>query len=290
MNLFELLKVIGEYKFENSVFEDRVTEWLERNQIDSKKLIQRITNETGNQMILVSGSISDGYANEFSDLDIYSITDKDCCEFVWIPGENGKRIDVELISLSRLINAYKKIELVKNIDNTGLFVSKEILKMVYRTKVSINMGGQHLPSEVDNFELKSLSLYLCRRNTSIGDNTYQDSLGALRSKQYEQAYLMAKKTLEFTIDAYLNALGDANPQEKFRYFKLKRACSSNKQLQKLLTCFESVFLFDQRDSNLRKKTEAVLDVSQVMLSVCHHYIRENTEKNTINTGHKSYRS
>jgi hypothetical protein len=50
----------------------------------------------------------------------------------------------------------------------------------------------------------------------------EDAAGAIMSKQYGAALLMARSSLQIAMDAWLAACGDTNTKDKWRFFRLEK--------------------------------------------------------------------
>ncbi|HYX72413.1 MAG TPA: hypothetical protein VE732_06555 [Nitrososphaera sp.] len=193
-------------------------------------LVKEYLNPEEPEIIYFTGSLVEGLGNFKSDIDIYLISDRDfndrlTCDSIIIITLATCFIDVEILSfdqVNKLVERLNKFPSNEERDQrTTLAFTLPELKFLHNLRIA-----QPLFGEASFFELTSkvnkeaLSRILFDRSIVSADSLQIDILGLIEDGDSLSARYLLGHYLGHLCSAFLSALGDTNPAEKWRVRKL----------------------------------------------------------------------
>jgi hypothetical protein len=179
--------------------------------------------------VYVSGSAVMPFANPWSDVDVYVISDRNPRgELALDEGTNavvqhfldGRRVDFEFWRPARVAGLATRLAGIRLGEGQhvlrGLFSYNET-RFVHRLRVGLAL---QCPDEVDawrqRFDFGLFGRYLAQEAIRESDGWYEDVCGMLEADDLDCAVLAARTLAGLATDAYLHHLGNTDPNVKWR--------------------------------------------------------------------------
>lgn len=184
--------------------------------------------------IFLSGSLIEEFGNAESDLDVFVVYTEEIPAVRSDFNEGTHLISMEFSANWRLdIESWTRENMMATADrinqcalkDLGEFVnlSMEDRLLAHNIRIGIPIQhADHFQQIHQAFDFAHLSRLLTSNSLAYYNNLAEDTAGAIASKQHGAALLMARKTIQFVIDAWLAAQGETNPKDKWRFNKLEK--------------------------------------------------------------------
>lgn len=202
-------------------------EYLYTKSIDRSSLqiaVEKNVEFEENDILFISGSVAEGYANHLSDIDLYLLTKRK------IPtiGNTGLLtftcgsgiIDLEPYNpdnIYAIINELHSWKKGNQLDDPRIAMGFEGREILHRILVGIPLAGNEqfwrIKNQIDTYALTRVSFDMAKQSISTAQ---QDLAGVLDSNDAPTAYFACQRLLGFAIDALLAKLGSTNPKTKWR--------------------------------------------------------------------------
>jgi predicted nucleotidyltransferase len=179
--------------------------------------------------VYVSGSVVTPFANPWSDIDIYAISDRgptgelvvdEATNLVTQHFVGDQRVDYEFwrpVDIERLAERLDGMTLgVARFPPHGLFTYNEEC-LIHRLRVGVPMLNEERFERFRRlFDFEKLGKYQAQEAIRETDGFYEDVCGMLEAGDLDSAVLNARRLVELGADAYLHSTGTTDPNVKWR--------------------------------------------------------------------------
>ncbi len=179
--------------------------------------------------VYVSGSVVTPFANPWSDIDVYAISDRgptggavvdETTNLVAQHFVDDQRVDYEFwrpVDVERLADRLDGMTLgVARFPPHGLFSYNEECFM-HRLRVGVAMlDEERFEAFRGLFDFDKLGRYQAQEAIRETDGFYEDVCGMLEAGDMDSAVLNARRLVELGADAYLHSIGTTDPNVKWR--------------------------------------------------------------------------
>lgn len=196
--------------------------------------LRRLVGKIARLCICLSGSLVEGIGNARSDLDVYVITDApDAARYSFGSAQIAQIgdifVDVEFIHPEKL---------EKLIDHMALFPAHELrdqrrsaialtpgeMKLIHNISIATPVEGDgFLRTLQDRINSKIQSRLLFDYCAILMDAVHDDVIGFIEANDVDSAKMSLRIYRQNLAGAFLAALGETNPAEKWRSMKMQRA-------------------------------------------------------------------
>jgi len=201
------------------------------------KLVQEQLSPQPRELIYLTGSLVEGSGNFRSDIDIYLISDRDfserftCASVIIIPFATCP-VDVEVLSFARvneLIDRLQKFPSGEERDpREALAFSLPEIKFLHNLLIAKPLFSEKAFLDlVGGVDKRNLSRIIFDRSTVGVSSVYIDILGLIEDADYLSARYLLNQLLGYLGSAFLAALGNTNPAEKWMVRKLSEFKNSS---------------------------------------------------------------
>lgn len=207
---------------------------LDRLGIDPQKILAALDVSSEPSTIFLSGSIIEGYGNAESDLDVFLIypdaLPTQGATYAWDSGGiafeylEDWRLDIEMRSEKKFPEMAQRLNACPTDDwNACLGLAEWEIELSHRIRVGVPIRDEeHFWSIHRLFDFDHISRLIATRCLISHQGVSEDASGAILSKQHGTALLMARRALQYAVDAVLAFHGETNLKEKWRFFKLMK--------------------------------------------------------------------
>jgi predicted nucleotidyltransferase len=196
--------------------------------LDKSRILQYVRlSEDGPTAAYISGSHVSGFANRWSDLDIFLVGD------VEIVGDSisnrtegasilnvfidDQRVDYEVLSSEYVEGLCKRFAAINWSQNSSSVLTVAERDFIYRLLVGVSLiPDAALHNLKQRFPKNEFCRYLYRTALHEVDNTVEDLAGLVEDGQRESALLVSALVVESTLDLLNHARGNINPSQKWR--------------------------------------------------------------------------
>lgn len=205
---------------------------LAKHKLD-EEMILRYCQPEGNDIVLLCGSIIEGFSNVGSDLDVYILTDnvnRSNFEFIEKKTYFGKEYHIlkHDTPINIIVVNMETVKFVINEINSSLaenridFTEMKKIEFFHRLITAVPIYNM-LPFENlirIKLDKKQFSKILGENRYKFSENRHDDAIGALESEDYLTAYLAARASLEAAMESLLYFKGHTNPKKKWLIKKI----------------------------------------------------------------------
>jgi hypothetical protein len=179
--------------------------------------------------VYVSGSIVTSYANPWSDVDVYVLSDRGSIGTLAIPeGPNvvsqhfvgDRRVDFEFwppATVGELAARLDRLDLADadNVPRSRFSYQEECF--IHRLRVGKALLNEpELAAWRQRFDFAKLSAYQSQEAIRASDGVYEDVCGMLDGGAFDVAMLSARQLIGFSVEAYVHRHGSTDPTVKWR--------------------------------------------------------------------------
>ena len=216
--------------------------------------------------VFVAGSIIDGNANLYSDVDLFAVTAEGVPLDTQIRRLNTLRVDIEMRPRSEFLRLARLFDHAKNLAQMHQIYRDPTLAAVYRLLSAFPLFGDNEIAEIQSsLPCTLFQLYLIRHRCGATNNDLQDSVGALRTDDLEYAFLRARDAIGHSSEAALALSGDLNPMSKYLVKRLLRTFGAeHPQCERFIRYNSS---WPQERQELIRQTEAMVRDARRTLNV-----------------------
>jgi predicted nucleotidyltransferase len=183
--------------------------------------------EDSNQVIYLSGSIVEGFANSSSDIDIFVISDRSPVGGSIIRKKHfaisiyyieAQRIDFEYWAPKHIMDIANRLRLT---DVGREFVAEKLDLVeelfIHRLSIAVPLcNAEGLASWQSRFDFDKFRAYMVQQSIHRIDGALEDLSGMLDDADLETALFRARHVVELTVDAYCHHAGNTNGLPKWR--------------------------------------------------------------------------
>lgn len=194
-----------------------------------------------NDMVYLGGSITEGFGNQKSDIDVFVICnevnidkeknknnsllfDEDCGKWILNIIHDNIRYDFEFITwkyFSDIVSRLNNLNFNTNNYINGL--SEREIDFIHRFKHAIPiLNEQKFSTEKEKLNFDNLNKYIVADSSILYSSLVEDVQGAYLSKDFGSAFFMVRNLIDQAINMFLASNGETNPSKKWTYRKLKR--------------------------------------------------------------------
>lgn len=216
--------------------------------------------------VFVAGSVIDGYANLYSDIDLFAVTTEGVPLDTHVCRLNTVRVDMETRPRSEFLRLAGLFVHATNLAQMHQIYRDVTLATAHRLVTALPLSGANEIAEIQSALPATLfQLYLIRHRSGATDNDLQDSIGALRTDDLEYAFLRARDAIGHSSEAALALAGDLNPMSKYLVKRLRRFFGAEHPLYDRFVRYNSAWSQDRRE--LVRQIEAMLRDARRTLNV-----------------------
>lgn len=179
--------------------------------------------------VYVSGSIVTSYANPWSDVDVYVLSDRGTIGAFAIPEGAGvvsqhfvrdRRVDFEFwppATVAELAARLDRLDLADadNVPRSRFSYQEECF--IHRLRVGVPLLNEpQLAAWRERFDFAKLSAYQSQEAIRALDGVYEDACGMLDGGAFDVAMLSARQLVGLSVDAYVHKHGSTDPTVKWR--------------------------------------------------------------------------
>jgi predicted nucleotidyltransferase len=179
--------------------------------------------------VYVSGSWVTPFANPWSDIDVYAISDRgpsgqavvdEATNLVAQHFVDDRRVDYEFwrpADVEGLAHRLERMTLgVAPFPPHGLFSYNEEC-FIHRLRVGVPILNEDRCEQFrSRFDFEKLGCYQAQEAIRETDGFYEDVCGMLEARDLDSAVLNARRLVELGADAYLHSSGSTDPNTKWR--------------------------------------------------------------------------
>ena len=206
--------------------------------------------DNSDSVVYLSGSLVEGTGNEWSDIDVFVIGDKDpigpylrqadsyCATQHFI---EQKRVDFEFWQpeyVKQLSQRLTDIKLGQGKDILGTSFEYVEECFIHRIRVGIPIvNDKEFISFQSLFNFDQFQAYQTEQAIRYLDGIHEDICGAIESHDLEVALFMGRELIEGAIDAYCHKLGNTDPVRKWRIKHLSIFDDGSQRHQDIMDTF-----------------------------------------------------
>ncbi|MEV0195761.1 nucleotidyltransferase domain-containing protein [Nonomuraea sp. NPDC050691] len=236
--------------------------------------------------VFLSGSVTQGWGNETSDIDVFVVTkepfDTEKSELLFIEQRVSTKDPVAWIAVGQLgafradIEIWHEAqveELLKRFERDGSghyrgyngpfgFAERELF---YRLTIGVPLCGEGWWSEKREAILGSdYRLWLAEEVKNAVENRLEDATGMLKAGDHESAVLAGYETLTKSLMALLATYGDFSQQQKWLYRRMQKYAPAEVSVEDAWKALSMAGCYEAPDEWVRKTTDLA---SRLILAV-----------------------
>ncbi len=239
---------------------------LERHGASIEELTKVALELGGGNPVFAAGSIIDGYANLYSDVDLFAVMGEEVPQDTQVVKLKTLRVDMETRPRSEFLRLAGLFEHAKDLAKMHQIYRDPTLASAHRLVTAVPLSGSEDIAIIQSALPATLfQLYLIRHRLGATDNDLSDGIGALRSDDLEYAFLRARDAIGHSSEAALALVGDLNPVSKYLVKRIRRYFGTEHPLYGQFIQYNSSWPREQRE--LCRRIEAMLRDAKRTLNV-----------------------
>ncbi|KHF37799.1 hypothetical protein [Halalkalibacter okhensis] len=248
---------------------------LDRYNLDVFSILNKLVINS-DDLVIICGSVIEGFSNAGSDLDIYVIyrespkyPEKENVTITYFGDEyhdfiHDMPINVEIIKLERVNQLIDDIN--SSIKQRRLDFNRiREIELYHRLVTAYPIKGKEAFESIiySKLDLEGYLKSAAKNRFKLSENRQDDAVGALESEDYYTAYLNARSCLEKAMESLLHIKGQTNPKDKWLIKKLFRVFDKQDQkVKKFLSLYIGNNFSEINEQLLKQETIDMIRFAQ----------------------------